>query len=292
MRLSIVMVFLFASAIQSYGQNAPVTQKEACAKFSDAIVKIDAGGQSFGSGFIVSPDGYILTANHVIRSAEGPYYSAIFVTLAGNKIEPATPVLPLSPKMIGQDYALLKITARHPLPFLQLGNAEDVVIGGDATIVGFPFSAVSPNGRNVAIRFCFSAIFAASDTVTISFDGKQKSSTGIVPIHQEIKADVIYFQAPSVKGISGSPIISRDTGQVVGIVSTKLTGISISLGNIRNEAVQSAKSGSSVHISGVDAMQFMAETVNVLDSQLANGLGSAVGIDDPKSTLKQIQRKK
>jgi S1-C subfamily serine protease len=168
MKLFVASVVLFvAYSIQGFGQNVPITQKETCANFSDAIVKIDAGGQSIGSGFIVSPDGYILTANHVVRSDDGTYYSAIFVTLAGNKIEPATPVLPQSPELIGEDYTLLKISVQYPLPFLQLGSTDEVETGGNATIIGFPFSAISYDGRSINTKFCLSAIFAASDIVTI-----------------------------------------------------------------------------------------------------------------------------
>jgi hypothetical protein len=39
----------------------------------------------------------------------------------------------------------------------------------------------------------------------------------------------IFFQGVSIKGISGAPFISLVSGKVVGVVSTKLTAISMSL---------------------------------------------------------------
>ena len=271
----------------------PISQRDACSQFSDAIVAIDAGGVSFGSGFLVSPDGYILTANHVVRNSDGAYSSAIFITLANKHIEPATPVVPLSPESVGGDYALLKI-AKQPsaLPFLQLGSSEEAVAGGDATIIGFPFSAVSPEGRNVAAKFCLTGTFAANDSITLPIEGTRPTAKGRVPFHADIQVNVIYFEAPSVKGISGSPLISRDNGRVVGIVSTKLTGIGNSLNEMRNRAAQAENTGAKVEIMGIDPTQFTIETVNVLDAQLANGLGSAVAIDDAKKALNHEQHSK
>ncbi len=291
--MRIFSILLLLSPLVAFSQTKSLSQREACTKFSDAVVQINAGGQSYGSGFIVSPDGYILTANHVVRNEQGQYYSAIFVTLSGGRLVSADPILPLNPEIVGKDYAIIKIPSQpSPLPFLELGSNEEVATGGDATIIGFPFSAVSPEGRNVSTKFCLSGTFAASDSISIPIDGAQTTPRGTIPLHQDVQVDVIYFQAPSVKGISGSPIISRDTGQVVGIVSTKLTGIGNSLAEMRDRAIQAQNSGGRVSIMGIDPTKFTIETVNVLDSQLANGLGSAVGIDDPKEALKRAQRKR
>jgi S1-C subfamily serine protease len=287
-------IYCLLAAVPTSCFSLPLSQKDACAQFSPAVVRIDAGGRSFGSGFIVSPDGYVMTANHVIRNDEdgGRYFSAIFVTLADSTIQPATPVTQETPEAVGDDYAILKIDSPKPLPYLHLGGPADVTPGADATIIGFPFSAISPEGTSVHTKFCLAATFAAIDSIKRTIQGTQTTRQGISQFSQNVKTDIIYFQGPSVKGISGSPVLSRETGNVVGIVSTKLTGITNGLDNIRRQAEKGAGSGGRVIIMGVDPTEFAIETVNVLDSQLANDLGSAVAIDPPKEALRKIQRGK
>ncbi len=74
--------------------------------------------QSLGSGFIISPDGYVVTNNHVIAAgAKGATVESIKVTLTDRKEYTA--------KLIGRDpasdLALLKIEAKG-LPFVKFGD--------------------------------------------------------------------------------------------------------------------------------------------------------------------------
>jgi serine protease Do len=269
----------------------PLTQREACAKFSDAIVSIDAGGESRGSGFLVSADGLILTAAHVVHDESGAIHGAIAVTLADGSLEFASVAFPESLDSMGKDFVLLRIAPKKPLPFLQIGGDDDVVIGADATIIGFPFSAISPQGDNVTAKFCLSAAFAGMQGIMRPVKGTWKGPKGaILPINQNISVKVIYFQGPSVKGISGSPIIARDNGRVVGIVTTKLAGIGEYLADVER---QTASPGNgSLTVGNLDFFPTVHQIVTVLDQQLANGLGSATGIDAPADILRDIQRKK
>ena len=85
--------------------------------------------ESLGSGFIMSSDGYIVTAAHVVRHAKH-----IIVTLADHHAYPA--------KLIGlsvrYDTALLKIDARN-LPTAPIGNSSDLKVGQWVLAVGTPF---------------------------------------------------------------------------------------------------------------------------------------------------------
>lgn len=267
----------------------PLTQREACAQFSDAVVRIEAGGRSRGTGFIVSPDGFVLTASHVIRDESGEYFSAIAIKLPSGNFEFATPVIPLTLDNAEQDFALLKVNKATKLPFLSLGSVEDVVVGADATIIGYPFSAITVQERSVSNKFCLSAAFAAKDLATVTVQGTNKTPRGSVPFKRDVKVDVVYFQGPSVKGISGSPIISRDTGRVVGIVTIKLTGIGSSLMQLKQQTAMGL--GGNVSISGLDPGKAINQILTLLDDQLANDLGAATGIDDPKYALVQAQKK-
>ena len=85
---------------------------------------------SAGSGFIISPDGYIVTNHHVIDMAE-----KITVTLSDDR--------KLEAKLIGSDsrtdLALLKVESKTPLAFVKFGNSDESRVGDFVIAVGNPF---------------------------------------------------------------------------------------------------------------------------------------------------------
>ena len=87
-----------------------------------------------GSGVIISPDGYIVTNNHVITGA-----SSVQVTLNDNKTYKA--------EIIGtdssSDIALLKIKTDEKLPFLTFADSDNTQIGEWVLAVGNPFNLTS-----------------------------------------------------------------------------------------------------------------------------------------------------
>jgi len=102
-----------------------------------------------GSGVIISPDGYIITNNHVIRGAK-----ELEITLNNQKSYPA--------EVIGADestdIALIKIDAED-LPFVAIANSDNVRVGEWVLAVGNPFNLtstvtagiVSAKARNINI---------------------------------------------------------------------------------------------------------------------------------------------
>jgi serine protease Do len=91
--------------------------------------------QSLGSGFIISPDGYVVTNNHVIAAgAKGATVESIKVTLTDRKEYTA--------KLIGRDpasdLALLKIEAKG-LPFVKFGDSARARVGDWVVAIGNPF---------------------------------------------------------------------------------------------------------------------------------------------------------
>ncbi|WP_069659600.1 Do family serine endopeptidase [Arcticibacter eurypsychrophilus] len=102
-----------------------------------------------GSGVIVSPDGYIITNNHVVEKA-----SKIEVILTDNRSYEA--------KVIGRDpntdLALIKVAATG-LPVVKLGNSDNVQVGEWVLAVGYPLTLqttvtagiVSAKGRSIGI---------------------------------------------------------------------------------------------------------------------------------------------
>lgn len=85
--------------------------------------------QSFGSGFIISKDGYVLTNNHVVQGAD-----KVTVRLSDRR--------EIDAEVIGtderSDVALLKIEG-HDLPVLKIGDPEKLKVGEWVLAIGSPF---------------------------------------------------------------------------------------------------------------------------------------------------------
>jgi serine protease Do len=104
----------------------------------------------YGSGVIISNDGYIITNNHVIENAE-----SVEVTLNDKRTFTAK-VVGHDP---GSDIALLKIKAEN-LPFIKYGDSEQLRLGEWVLAVGNPFNLtstvtagiVSAKGRSLGLN--------------------------------------------------------------------------------------------------------------------------------------------
>jgi len=151
---------------------------------------------SLGSGFIMNPQGYIVTNNHVIDGAK-----EIRVKLADGRELPAT-VAGRDPKT---DLALLKVEATG-LPVLPLGNSAELQVGEPLMAIGNPFGL--------------------EQTVTTGV----VSATGRV-IGEGPYDDFIQTDASINPGNSGGPLINA-RGQVVGINASifSQTGGSVGIG--------------------------------------------------------------
>lgn len=88
----------------------------------------------FGSGVILSKDGYIVTNNHVIADAD-----EIMVTLNDNRTLPA--------RLVGTDentdLALIKVESDDDLEYLPVGNSDNLKVGEWVLAVGNPFNLTS-----------------------------------------------------------------------------------------------------------------------------------------------------
>ncbi|MGV3642184.1 MAG: trypsin-like peptidase domain-containing protein [Adhaeribacter sp.] len=105
--------------------------------------------QASGSGVLITPDGYVVTNNHVIEGA-----SEIEVILPDKRAYQA--------KLVGRDpstdLALVKVPGKN-LPVLAVGNSDQVQVGEWVLAVGYPLSLnstvtagiVSAKGRSIGI---------------------------------------------------------------------------------------------------------------------------------------------
>jgi serine protease Do len=90
---------------------------------------------SLGSGFIISPDGYIVTNNHVISGRDGQKLVDTITVTMSDRREYTARVIGRDPL---SDLALLKVDGQN-LPYVQFGNSQGVRPGDWAIAIGNPF---------------------------------------------------------------------------------------------------------------------------------------------------------
>ena len=135
-----------------------------------------------GSGVVMTPDGYIVTNNHVVDGA-----SNVTVTLA-DKREFKAKVIGTDPK---SDIAVVKIDATN-LPSITIADSSKVQVGDYALAVGDPFGV--------------------GQTVTMGI----VSATGRSHLGIEDYEDFIQTDAPINPGNSGGALVN-DRGELIGI---------------------------------------------------------------------------
>jgi serine protease Do len=86
--------------------------------------------KSSGSGFIIDPEGYIVTEDHIVGNVEN-----VTVTLQDGKWHSAR-IIGRDPKT---DLALLKIDVDHPLPYVGWGDSDTARVGDWVVAIGNPF---------------------------------------------------------------------------------------------------------------------------------------------------------
>lgn len=146
--------------------------------------------RSLGSGFIISPDGYVVTNEHVVGNAK-----EIIVTLSTGEKYKA--------KLVGKDpvsdIAVLKIDVKERLPYLVLGNSDDVIIGEWAIAMGNPFGLFELGNK---------------PTVTVGVISAVKMN--LHSVEGRIYRDMIQTDAAINSGNSGGPLLNA-LGEVIGI---------------------------------------------------------------------------
>ncbi|MBX3425131.1 MAG: trypsin-like peptidase domain-containing protein [Pirellulales bacterium] len=147
-----------------------------------------------GTAFVVAPDGYLVTCEHVVRDA------ARVIVHLGDRHWPAE-VLAVDAL---QDLALVRVAA-DDLPVLAISSAEDVDLGAEVRVIGFPLASL----------FESRGIKMTTGTVT----GLTETNRQGVRLFQ--------VDASVNPGNSGGPLLN-DVGEVVGVASKYLAAATLS----------------------------------------------------------------
>ena len=158
---------------------------------------------SLGSGFIISPDGYVVTNNHLIQGVNGTgTVDSVTITLSDRREFPA--------RIIGRDtasdLALLKIEGSN-LPYVNWGDSNRARVGDWVVAIGNPYGL--------------------GGTVTAGIiSALHRGITGVGAYDRYIQTD-----ASINMGNSGGPMFDM-AGNVIGINSALIspTGASVGIG--------------------------------------------------------------
>lgn len=175
----------------------PLTPSQIYAKNVDAVVAVTAViqksggyGESSGSGFIISADGYVATNYHVIEGAS----QITVTTYKGDSLEA---------KLVGKDatndVALLKVEGED-LPYATLGSSDALVVGDMVAAIGNPLGDLT-------------------STLTV---GYISAKDRIVDTDGSV-INMLQTDAAINSGNSGGPLFNTK-GEVVGIITAKYSG--------------------------------------------------------------------
>lgn len=183
-----------------------------------------------GTGFIVSPDGWIVTNLHVVSGEKR------VVVVDGEKIEVAVEVQRIEVVVRGGrgqpmqltasvtasdaelDLAILYVSGQN-LPYVPLGDSDAIVAGDAVRALGYPF------GQQVEMALDLRAGADVTPEITVS-------PGSVSSLRRDDAGDIRYVQttAPLNPGNSGGPIVDAD-GHVVAVAQLEITdGKSAGLG--------------------------------------------------------------
>ncbi len=195
-----------------------------------------------GSGFIISPNGVVVTNAHVIEGA-----SQVTVTLKDGKV--------LKGKVLGidkiTDVAVVKIDAKN-LPTVTLGNSENLVPGQWAIAIGNPLGL--------------------DNTVTVGIISALDRSSREVGVRDK-RVRFIQTDAAINPGNSGGPLLNAQ-GEVIGIntairADAQGLGFAIPIETAQRIAQQLYQKGKAEHpYLGIHMVPLTAENLKVLSRDL------------------------
>lgn len=171
---------------------------------TDSFIRVPV---SQGTGFIIDPDGYILTNRHVLEDSD-----QVSVALASGE----TIFAELIQTDVRSDLAVMKIDATA-LPRIKWGSLRDVRVGQWAFAVGNPFGLANSDGR---VSVTYGVVSALG-----------REMTNRIPGNSQIQyyGNLIETTAAINPGNSGGPLFNID-GEVIGVIAAIETSSGVNEG--------------------------------------------------------------
>jgi serine protease Do len=200
-RLSVIAVVALASSCASTASNTPrarLSPKDIVKRASPAIVRIEAGGDKVGTGFILAKDGLVATNLHVVAGE-----AAIRVRLFDGT---QYPVMQIAGLDLDRDLALLKIVPSKELPTLKLGDSDAISAGDQIVAIGNPLG-----------------VFDYSVTAGLISQVRPVCGPEAIAARRcKQEFTVLQISAPISVGSSGGPLFNQ-FGEVVGVTTAIIT---------------------------------------------------------------------
>ena len=206
-----------------------------------------------GSGFIVSPDGYIVTNKHVVSDTKAEY---TVLTNDGKKY-PAK-VVSIHPTL---DFAIIKISGNN-FPTIPLGDSSTIKLGQTAIAIG---NALGEFRNTVSVG----VVSGLARTVTASSDTGQSETID----------NVIQTDAAINPGNSGGPLLDI-SGNVIGINTAMVSGaqnigFAIPINFVKN-AITSVRQTGSIRIAYLGVRYLMLTPENAATFNITATSGALV----------------
>jgi serine protease Do len=203
-------------------------------------------GRSLGSGFLISPDGYIVTNNHVVDHATN-----VVVTLREDE--------EIDAEIIGvdesTDLAVLKIVVDEPLPYVEFAEGAEVRVGDWVVAVGNPFG-----------------LGGTATAGIVSASGREIGGT---------YNDFLQIDAPINRGNSGGPTFNLE-GRVVGVNSQIF---SPSGGNVGIGFAIPARTASRIVNAIISDGRVVRGWLGVTIEPVTPDIAASLGLDDPRGAI-------
>jgi serine protease Do len=200
-RLTVVAALTVVSSCGGAASNSPRTRmsaKDIVQRASPAIVRIEAGAEKVGTGFILDKTGIVATNLHVVAGE-----SAIKVRLYDGTQHAVIQIAGLDP---ARDLALLRITPARELPTLKLGDSDAMSAGDQVVAIGNPLG-----------------VFDYSVTSGLISQVRPVCSPDAVAAgHCKQELTVLQISAAISPGSSGGPLFNQ-FGEVVGVTTAIIT---------------------------------------------------------------------
>jgi S1-C subfamily serine protease len=191
-----------------------------------------------GSGLIISKDGYILTNYHVVENAQ---QIRVYLTTSKDPVEAVQ--VGVSKEL---DLAILKISVGQDLPFLVLGNSDNVYVGDWVIAIGNPYGL--------------------DHTVTV---GVISAKSRPVTIDNQTYENLLQTDASINPGNSGGPLLNLQ-GEVIGVntaINQDAQGIGFA---IPSSTIQQ---NLQILLDGGKKIPWLGVSMREIDREVANYLG-------------------